>query len=205
MKKILCYGDSNTYGYVPEDGSRYPKNIRWTGILSEILGKDFEIIEQGMNNRTGFFKSLDGLKQSGSEYLPTILEQYQNIDICILSLGTNDLQFFYNLNEKITKAGLENLIKILKNSNPKIEIIIIPPVKIKDNIINGRFSFQFDLTSVEKLKQVFHIFKEVAEQENCDYFDFNEFVTPSPIDGLHFSKSSHKLIAEKLANFITKH
>lgn len=62
MKKILCYGDSNTFGYVPEDGSRYPKNIRWTGILGEYLGKDFEIIEQGMNNRTGFFKSLDGLK-----------------------------------------------------------------------------------------------------------------------------------------------
>lgn len=202
MKKILCYGDSNTFGYVPEDGSRYPKNIRWTGILGEYLEKDFEIIEQGMNNRTGFFKSLDGLKQSGTKYLPIVLEQYQNIDSCILSLGTNDLQFFYNLDEEITENGLTSLIKILKNANQEIKIIIIPPVKIKENIINGRFSFQFDLTSVEKVHQVFHIFKKVAEKENCYYLDLNEFVTPSKIDGLHFSKSSHKLIAEKLAELI---
>ena len=152
-----------------------------------------------MNNRTGFFESLDGLKQSGTKYLPIVLEQYQNIDSCILSLGTNDLQFFYNLDEEITENGLTNLIKILKNTNPEIKIIIIPPVKIKENIINGRFSFQFDLTSVEKVHQVFHIFKKVAEKENCYYLDLNEFVTPSEIDGLHFRKSSHKLIAEKLA------
>ena len=37
-KKILCYGDSNTWGYTPKTGKRYSKNQRWTGILQEMLG-----------------------------------------------------------------------------------------------------------------------------------------------------------------------
>ena len=37
MKTILCYGDSNTFGYIPETGMRYPKSIRWPGHLQEVL------------------------------------------------------------------------------------------------------------------------------------------------------------------------
>ena len=50
--KILCYGDSNIWGYIPATGKRYPANIRWTGLLQEKLGNDFEIIEEGLNSRT---------------------------------------------------------------------------------------------------------------------------------------------------------
>ena len=37
MKKILCYGDSNTYGFIPETGARYSEHERWSGILKELL------------------------------------------------------------------------------------------------------------------------------------------------------------------------
>ena len=86
MKKILCYGDSNTFGFIPETCGRYAKNERWSGILSEIL-PNFEIIEEGMNNRTGFFKNPEGLKQSGGEYLPIFLQNRRDINICILAVG----------------------------------------------------------------------------------------------------------------------
>ena len=69
MKKILCYGDSNTYGYIPETFGRYTKNERWTGILSELLSPEYEILEQGMNNRTGFFKNPENIKLCGGEYI----------------------------------------------------------------------------------------------------------------------------------------
>ena len=34
---ILCYGDSNTYGFDPRSwlGERYPADVRWTGLLRE--------------------------------------------------------------------------------------------------------------------------------------------------------------------------
>ncbi len=40
MKNILCFGDSNTYGYNPENGGRYDDASRWTGILQDILRND---------------------------------------------------------------------------------------------------------------------------------------------------------------------
>ena len=42
MKNILCFGDSNTYGYNPADGSRFPENVRWTGLLQEKAKGDDE-------------------------------------------------------------------------------------------------------------------------------------------------------------------
>lgn len=201
MKRILCFGDSNTFGYNPETCGRYDKNTRWTGLLSKLL-PDCEIIEQGMNNRTGFFKNPDGLKFCGGEYLSIYLQNYRNLDVCIISLGTNDAQFFYKLDEDVTQKGVQNLIDSVREVNKKTKIIIVPPVRIKENILNGIFIMQFDLKSVEKTEKTFPIYERVAKENGCLYFDFNEFVTPSEKDGLHYSKDSHKIIAQKLAEFI---
>ena len=48
-KRILCIGDSNTWGYIPGSGERYEKNVRWTGKLAQTLGENYEVIEEGMN------------------------------------------------------------------------------------------------------------------------------------------------------------
>lgn len=33
MRQVLCFGDSNTYGYVPGTAERYDWDTRWTGIV----------------------------------------------------------------------------------------------------------------------------------------------------------------------------
>lgn len=202
MKKILCYGDSNTFGFIPETCRRYEKNERWSGILSELLGDNFQIVEEGMNNRTGFFKNPEGLKQSGGEYLSIFLQNHKNVDICILALGTNDAQFFYNLEKESTEIGMQRLIDSIYEVNKNTKIIIVPPVKITENILHSGFRMMFDQTSIDRIKIVYPIFKKVADKNNCLYFDFNEIVQPSQTDGIHYTKESHKIIAEKLAKFI---
>lgn len=202
MKKILCYGDSNVFGFVPELGTRYEKSQRWSGILGSILSTEYEIIEQGMNNRTGFFKNPEGLKISGGEYLPIFLEKNKDIDICILALGTNDAQFIYSLDENVTLWGLEHLISCIKKANRHTKIIIIPPVQITEAVLDSSFSVLFDLSSIQRIKRVMPIFKQVADENNCYFFDFNLFVSPSEQDGIHYTADSHRIIAEKLALFI---
>ena len=202
MKKILCYGDSNTYGFIPSSGKRYDKDTRFGGILTSILSSDFEIIEEGMNNRTGFCRNPEGLKQSGGEYLSIYLQNHRDIDICILALGTNDFQFFYNIDENIIREGLQNLINSIRIYNPNARIIIVPPVKITQNILKSYFSMMFNQESIEKIQKMFPIFKNTAQANNCLYFDFNLITEPSDTDGLHYTKESHKLIAEHLAEFI---
>lgn len=202
MKKILCYGDSNTFGFIPENCKRYDKDSRWSGILSEILKENYQVIEEGMNNRTGFFKNPEGLKQSGGEYLSVFLQNHRNLDICIISLGTNDAQFFYNLDENSTKNGLQNLIDSVREVNIKTNIIIVPPVKITENILHSGFSMMFNRESIDKINKVFPIFEQTAKENNCLYFDFNQITTPAQKDGLHYTKESHTIIANKLAEFI---
>ena len=76
MKHILCYGDSNTHGYIPS-GGRYDDDTRYTGILAKLLGSDYRIIEEGLNSRTSSFddpfepykKSLPTKKQVLSKFL----------------------------------------------------------------------------------------------------------------------------------------
>ena len=95
MTKVLCFGDSNTYGYIPTTGGRYDKNTRWTGILSN----HFEVIVAGANNRHAFSES------------PKLLIEYMktNPDIVILAIGINDTQKFFNTD---IKGAIEKLIDI---------------------------------------------------------------------------------------------
>ncbi len=202
MKKILCFGDSNTYGFTPATGVRYDKKTRWSGRLADLLGDDYEILEEGMNNRNGFFKNPQSVKLCGIDYLPIYLQNHRDIDICILALGTNDSQFFYNLDKQTVQNGLQSLTTSLLEVNPKTKIIIIPPVKIQPNILDGIFSMQFDLTSVDKTVETFEEYKNFAQRNDFYYLDLNEFVKPSIADGLHYSSESHKIMAEKIAEKI---
>lgn len=204
MKKILCFGDSNTFGFNPETFGRYDKNNRWSGIMSQLLENEYDVIEEGMNNRTGFFKNPEGLKQSGNEYLPVYLKNNNDFDICILSLGTNDAQIPYSMTKDVVKNGLQKLISTVKFANPKTQIIIIPPVKITQDLFKSNFALMFNTESIKNIEDTFSIYKIVSEENNCFYFDFNKITSPSKFDGIHYTKESHKLIAEALADFIRK-
>lgn len=57
MKQILCFGDSNTYGFIPANGKRYPFGVRWTSVLAKKLGFDeYNVIEEGLCGRTTIFE-----------------------------------------------------------------------------------------------------------------------------------------------------
>ena len=79
---------------------------------------------------------------------------------------------------------------------------MIPPVILNNNVLEGYFNFQFDETSISKSKKAGKIYKKHAQICHCEFFDINEFTKPSDIDGLHYDKIGHKIIADKLANFL---
>ena len=74
MKQILCFGDSNTYGYIPENGKRYAYADRWTGILSERLkDEDCRVIEEGLCGRTTVFEDELRIGRRGADPATKIL------------------------------------------------------------------------------------------------------------------------------------
>ena len=202
MKKILCYGDSNTFGYNPCDASRYDEHTRWTAILQNILGDEYEVIEQGMCDRTGIADNDKGLAFSAQKHFPAFMSDAKGVDILVLWLGTNDLQFKYNLSLDEIENGLEKLILVAQNYTEKI--VLIPSVELSDNILDGYFRCQFDNISVSKSKEMSKIYTKLSQIYNLEYFDINKFVKPSATDGLHYDSEGHRIIAQKLSEFLLK-
>ena len=69
MKTVLCFGDSNTWGYNPKDATRYTKQERWTGILQSLLGQSYNVIEEGLRSRTTLLEDVNRAGRNGLKYL----------------------------------------------------------------------------------------------------------------------------------------
>ena len=206
--KILCYGDSNTWGYISgSNHQRYGNNERWTKILAKLLGNNFEIIEEGLNSRTLISNDTRPGKEgkNGYEYLIPCLDTHDPIDLVILMLGTNELKSTYNKSAKEVGEMLEkyfvktilNRKSQLKDSYPSL-LIITPPIVNEEQEYCKANNKYFGAT--QKSKELNDIYKDIAERYNC-YFLSNQGLETG-IDGVHLTKESHKKLAEMLKDKI---
>ena len=200
MKKVLCFGDSNTYGYIPQTGQRYSKDERWCGILQTLLGDNWEIIEQGCNNRTAFKDNPMGKIYTGYKILPEYLSN--DLFWIILSIGINDLQTQYKTTIEEFETGLNKLINIVKETCPNTKILLLAPPRINEGILKGFFSTLFDQSAIEKSAKLPHIYKKIALETNCEIINLDEIIKTSSRDGLHLESISHKVIADTIFNVI---
>ena len=200
MKRILCFGDSNTFGFVPENGSRYPKNVRWSGKLQGLLGASYEVIEAGCNNRTAFSENPAGIEQTGYKILPDLLDF--GLDCVILAIGINDLQFAYRPNDAEISAGIENLVNIVKKRAPKAKIILAAPSCITDDMLHSWFSTVFDKISIEDSNKMPKIYEKIASKCGCEFVDLNQIAGVSEFDGLHYTPEQHNAVAGAMCKVI---
>lgn len=206
-KTVLCYGDSNTYGYNPQTGLRYPKNIRWTGILKNLLGEGYDVIEEGCNGRTTVFDDpIEGWK-NGIGYLKPCLNTHKPVNIVILMLGSNDLKNVFHASATDIAAGAEYLVDIIRAFTEEKqgfipEIILCSPIHIGSNVVTGPFSANFDETAIERSHAFSTYYKCVAGRKDCIFFDASKHAGPSVHDGLHMDPESHQTLAEGLYQVI---
>lgn len=202
LKKILCFGDSNTYGYIPNNGARYDKNTRWTGVLSLLSHGKFEIIEDGCNNRTAFAANPAGKIFTGYEILPELLTD--DFEAVALAIGINDTQFLYNLSSIEIASGVEKLINIVKVKSPQAKILLVAPSILTDDVLNGNFACLFDRTSIEKSRQLPLLYKKIAEKQNVEFLDLNSVAKTSSLDGLHYAPEQHLKIAQAIFTILSE-
>jgi len=193
MKTILCYGDSNTHGYIPGEAGRYPRDVRWTGILQQELGQDFYVIEEGLNGRTTVWEDPIEEHRSGKQYLPACLESHAPIDLVIIMLGTNDLKARFWVPASDIALGVGLLVdKTLKtqtgpdDSAPSVLVIAPPPLaKLTDfaEMLEG---------ATEKSQRLAGLYQQVAEEYGCEFLDAASIASFSDIDGVHMVPAEHK-------------
>lgn len=206
MINILCYGDSNTWGYIPGSGGRYRKNLRWTGVLQNKLGEGYNIIEEGLNGRTTVFDDpyTIGYQRNGKKILANCLMSHKPLDMILIMLGTNDLKRIYNANPYEIAKGIDALIQIVKslscgndnNVSPEIRIISPPAL---GNL--SEFADQF-VGASNKINLLPKEYKRVADVNSVLFFNATEKIKGSNIDGVHLDEKNHQRLGELLAKWI---
>src|SRR3982750_2158270 len=89
---LLCFGDSNTYGWDWATGGRLPRDVRWPGRVAAALGPDWHVIEEGLGGRTTAVDDPRPPFANAPAYLPACPPPPLPLDVVVLCLGVNDLK-----------------------------------------------------------------------------------------------------------------
>jgi len=205
MKEILCYGDSNTWGYDPVTKERFGRDERWTGILQNTLGPDYHIVEEGLSGRTTVWDDpIEGYK-SGNTYLIPCLETHKPLDLVIIMLGTNDLKKRFSLSAYDVAGGAGVLVDIVNKSAagrmgkpPKALLLAPPPLGMITE-----FAEMFE-GGEQKSRNLSQHYRNIAQQYGCEFFDTSTVIRSSDVDGVHLEKKDHEALGKAVAQIVRK-
>ena len=178
-KRIICFGDSNTYGFDPVDpfGGRYPPSERWPDILAERTG--WQILNMGLNGRT--------IPRAGweTDLALTMLQNSFPVDLVIIMLGSNDAFLMSEPSAEKVSARMDVFLSYLTAAFPKLSVFLISPPHVE--IPHEHF-----LTLFLDLIPAYH---KLAEKYNMLFAAAPSWDLPLASDGIHLSPEAHKEFA----------
>ena len=200
-KVIMCFGDSNTWGYNPATRERFPRGVRWAGRLQNLLGDGYYVIEEGLNSRTVVWDDPVCGDKSGLKHLTMLLVSHKPLDLVIVMLGTNDCQDRFGLNGFNIARSMERVVRAVKDSEcgpdgraPKL--LLISPAHIRDNLPETWLGESMGLGSVRTSKEIAKYYKLLAEESGAYFLDAEEYVKASPTDAVHLDTEAHAKLAD---------
>lgn len=207
MKKtIICFGDSNTYGYDPQLFDRLSESERWPLVLAGQLGDSYHIIEEGLCGRTTVFDDplTEGL--SGLDYITPCLMSHGPIDLLIIMLGTNDTKERFHMTPENITDGLKRLTLKAMNTpcwrHNQPHILLVSPVPIEEEYATAMFSGQMGLGCSKKAYALAPLYQQLAQSLNCHFLDAGTLTTVHPNDYMHIDASGHNALAHAIAAHI---
>ncbi|MCQ2515515.1 MAG: GDSL-type esterase/lipase family protein [Saccharofermentans sp.] len=198
MQQVLCFGDSNTWGYNPIDGSRYPWEIRWTGLLQEkLFDKGVRVVEEGLCGRTTIFEDALRVGRSGIKLLPVLLEAHRP-DVLVIMLGTNDCKTLYGASAGVIAKGIEMLIKAAEQFDSNLKVLVVSPIHLKHGVGDEGFDPEFNENSVNVSHELAKEYKKVADKHKTAFLDASLIAIPSDADREHMDPYNHALLADAI-------
>ena len=207
VKTIVCFGDSNTWGYDPVHLGRYGDHVRWTGILQDQLGSDYRIIEEGQNGRTiSQADPAEGGWKCGLDYLVPMLESHMPVDLLIVMLGTNDMKQRFCLSADDIAGTLQTLLERAKTFDDfrrmlpgRMKILAVSPAPVGERMEESHFFGMFGKESVKKSRELASRYAAVAEKIGCGFFDAAAVTAAGETDQLHLEQDGHAALGKALA------
>lgn len=205
VKTIVCFGDSNTWGYDPATRDRFPPETRWTGILQQTLGSGYRVIEEGLNGRTTNVDDPIEANRNGLTYLRPCLESHRPIDLVTIMLGTNDLKARFNRSASDIAESAASLVGVVQTTKvgpngtfPRALLIAPPPVATL-----SAYDEMF-LGATEKSQRFAKHFPTVAAWYNAPLLLAADIIHSSDLDGIHFEADQHLKLGQAVAREIER-
>ncbi len=197
MKRILCYGDSNTWGQKALIWEKYPNDLIWTSLLQNKLGQEYQILVEGLCGRTAGDIDFEKPFHNGLEHFLSHAYSAYPFEAIIIALGTNDLQKRFARSANDIYHDLMSYIDKLKfmrddDGIDNIKFFFMLPPKITLEIDSDQTFEHANSKSAELLK----LLNENIADRRYSVIDITDISVTSE-DGLHFSVYEHKLIAER--------
>lgn len=171
--KVICFGDSNTYGYDPRGyfGGRYDEDCRWVDILAAETGWD--ICNMGQNGRE----------------IPAAAPTFPaDTDLLIVMLGTNDL--LQGRSPEQAAEKLERFLAVVPLERSKILLLAPPPVTLGAWVPSPQL--------IDESCAFARLCQALAEQLDIRFADAGRWDIPLAYDGVHFAEQGHKAFATRL-------
>ncbi|TBL80480.1 GDSL-type esterase/lipase family protein [Paenibacillus thalictri] len=210
-KTIVCFGDSNTWGYNAETGSRFDEKTRWTGLLASDLGSSYRVIEEGLSGRTSVCEDplFEGL--SGISYIHPCLMSHSPLDLVVIMLGTNDTKDRFGLTSFNIAQGIVRLARKAKATEAGIggqppEVLVIAPPPIGEKYIDTAVGKPMGTQcSVKSLELADHL-AQLLQGTGIHFADSKEHVAMNEVDYMHLDTEGHlimaKFIRDRVANIL---
>ncbi len=195
MRNILCFGDSNTWGYTPGTGIRYEPEVRWPGVLAAELGEEYHVAEDGLNGRTTAFDFPWGDCRNGLTALPYALLSEKPLNLLIIALGINDLTVVDAAFSAKSAAGLirkTRMLQAVPDANTAVfpegmKVLLIAPAPVHPN-----YDKMYGLPLYEESRLLSDAYRRMANENGVDFLDAGLYASASPEDCIHFTPESHR-------------
>ena len=212
--RIVCFGDSLTWGWKPQDFTRFPEDVRWPGVLQDRLGSDFQIIEEGQSSRTINCDDPAEGEKNGSKYIIPCIESHYPFDMLIVMLGTNDCKEKFSLCSLNIMVEMRTFLeKVISYShfkwNDSIKILLMSPPHMGENIEKSWLGEMFHLhNGVRKSKELAPYYKMIADTLKIDFMDAAKIVKASNFDSIHLDAENQiklgEAVAEKVKSILAR-
>ena len=184
--KILCFGDSNTYGYDPRSflDDRYPADVRWADVLARDTG--WTVLNMGQNGREIPCRPAESIR------ITEVISQ-EMPDILVVMLGSNDLLCRSGFTAEQTAARMETFLRTL----PPVQILLVapPPMQRGTWVCEERL-----LTESARLAAQY---AALARKLGISFADAGQWGVELTFDGVHFSEAGHHAFAAGLFRTLT--
>ena len=207
-KRVLCFGDSNTWGADGENDCRFDEKTRWTARLQEFLGGGYTVIEEGQCGRTSVWTDPVEYRMSGIDYLTPCMDTHHPFDLIIIMLGTNDSKPYYSADAFNIARGVMRLAETAQksafgNDDKPPKVLIVSPILINKSALlnNSPMRGLFNTESAENVRRLASELEPMASAAGCAFLNAADFAHAGP-DGVHIDRPCHETLARAIADAV---